>query len=612
MYKLNNSFKYGMILSLNSSPRIAECFQAIQDKCGNERMLAATFNHRFYNIYDKNYIKNLTDIHDLDHIMFSMKPSSKQLLAILPEYELKEFQDLSQVIFVLQLLGRYNIDSAVLDTRFLETGEKGIIHIRDIETQISTFLSKVEEQFKHINVRKQFPMLFSVKKVLPHIQSKNLVLLDSCDLDPNFLAYDYTKKQINELEKDLFWLGFDSEYKVVTHDKEYPETKWTAKAKHVPHGKGFYDKEIAYCSRCCLPETMEGIELDHLGVCVPCRSSEDKMHINWEERKQLIENIFHSHKTEDYYDCLLPMSGGKDSTYQAHILNKIIKVTPLAVTASQSWQSLEGRYNLENCLQKFDLDHIFFVKARNVVNKVAKKSLNVIGDACWHCHIATGVFPIQSALVWDLKLMCYGESLAESDGRDSYREKMKRQENTSVYYNLDVSARVKAEDMVDDKISEQEMYSWTYPPKDSLDQSKIQYIHIGDYFFWDEEKQVEFVKRNYEWMDFKVENTYKGYKSIECVMAGVHDYANFIKRGVGRATIQASEDVRRGLMTREEGFELTKKYDTQRPHALDYYLKITGLTEEEFEAEIKLARNKSEYAMKLEQIHSKAVEEVND
>ena len=196
--------------------------------------------------------------------------------------------------------------------------------------------------------------------------------------------------------------------------------------------------------------------------------------------------------------------------------------------------------------------------------------------------------------------MCYGESLAEADGRDSYRDKMKRQENTSIYYNLNVSARIKAEEMVDVHISEQEMHSWTYPPKESIDKSKIQYIHVGDYFFWDEERQVEFIKRNYEWMDFKVENTYKGYKSIECIMAGVHDYANFIKRGIGRATIQASEDVRRGLMTREEGFELTKKYDTQRPHALDYYLKISGLTEEEFESEVKLSRNKSEYAMKLD------------
>jgi hypothetical protein len=83
-------------------------------------------------------------------------------------------------------------------------------------------------------------------------------------------------------------------------------------------------------------------------------------------------------------------------------------------------------------------------------------------------------------------------------------------------------------------------------------------------------------------------------------MAGVHDYANFIKRGIGRATVQASTDVRRGLLTREEGFEFAKEFDTQRPHALDFYLKLTGLSEEEFEQILKDARAKSQYAIKLD------------
>ena len=98
---------------------------------------------------------------------------------------------------------------------------------------------------------------------------------------------------------------------------------------------------------------------------------------------------------------------------------------------------------------------------------------------------------------------------------------------------------------------------------------------------------------------FKVENSFKGYKSVECIMAGVHDYSNFIKRGIGRATVQASEDVRRGLLTREEGMELAKEFDSQRPHALDYYLKITGLTEREYEETLFSARKKSKYASKL-------------
>jgi hypothetical protein len=65
-------------------------------------------------------------------------------------------------------------------------------------------------------------------------------------------------------------------------------------------------------------------------------------------------------------------------------------------------------------------------------------------------------------------------------------------------------------------------------------------------------------------------------------MAGVHDYTKFLKRGFGRGTDHASADVRAGLLTREEAFELAKKHDSERPPSLDYYLKITGFTEEEF------------------------------
>ena len=107
-------------------------------------------------------------------------------------------------------------------------------------------------------------------------------------------------------------------------------------------------------------------------------------------------------------------------------------------------------------------------------------------------------------------------------------------------------------------------------------------MHLGDYIFWDDERQMEFVRDHYDWKETEVEGTYKGYKSAECIMPGMHDYTNYLKRGYGRATYQASVDVRNGLLTREEGFELSKKYDSEIPESLDYYLKITGMTKEEF------------------------------
>lgn len=281
--------------------------------------------------------------------------------------------------------------------------------------------------------------------------------------------------------------------------------------------------------------------------------------------------------------------------FQAYILTFKYGLMPLAVTHGANWMSHTGRYNLENCLIKFDLDHLIFHAKRSTINKAARKSLTEIGDACWHCHIGAGTFVIQTALSWGLDLMIWGESIAERDGRGSYIN----QSEASLYYNLEVSGKVKAEDYIDESLDDKELSKWFYPNKESLQESKIRYLHLGDYMFWDEEKQVEFVVKEFEWMNSKVENTFKGYKSNECVMAGVHDYSNFIKRGIGRVTVQASDDIRRGLITRDEGIELAKKFDSQRPHALDFYLKITGYSEKEFEDILFEARKLSKGASKL-------------
>jgi hypothetical protein len=99
------------------------------------------------------------------------------------------------------------------------------------------------------------------------------------------------------------------------------------------------------------------------------------------------------------------------------------------------------------------------------------------------------------------------------------------------------------------------------------------------------------VRDTYGWREGRVEGTYKGYKSVECRMAGVHDYTKFLKRGFGRGTDHASADVRAGLMTREEAFELAKHHDAERPDALDYYLEITGYSEDEFDAIMREHRN---------------------
>lgn len=346
-------------------------------------------------------------------------------------------------------------------------------------------------------------------------------------------------------------------------------------------GKPLYDGLLTYCIRCCMPETQEGVTFDEMGICPSCRSAEEKIHINWATRERQLRALLEEHKSQagSNYDCIVPISGGKDSTFQLHVLTQVYGMKPLAVTFSHNWYTKTGLYNLYNALEKFNVDHIMFTPARRVVNKLARKSLSMIGDSCWHCHMGVGAFPLQIAVRFGIKLLVWGESLSDNDGRATYFEGVTKYDRD---YFTKVSARVEAPAMVGGDITAKDVHPFMLPSVEDVERAGVIGIHLGDYLFWDDERQTEFVKRVYGWKEDYVEGAYKTYKSVECVMAGVHDYSKFVKRGFGRGTDQASQDVRAGLLTRAEGFDLAKVVDTARPRALDYYLHITGLTEAEF------------------------------
>ena len=337
---------------------------------------------------------------------------------------------------------------------------------------------------------------------------------------------------------------------------------------------------LQYCVRCCIPETEDGTTFDELGICQACRSSEEKMHIDWVERDRELRRILDEAKAKagNNYDCVIPISGGKDSTFQLHTLVNVYKVKPLAVTFSHNWFSETGWYNLLNALETFNVDHIMFTPSRSLVNRMAKRSLFAIGDACWHCHAGVDAFPMQAAVRFNIPLIVYGEPPAEGHGMSSYSKPLRMTREES----LKVSAKVTPREMVSETLSERDLYPFEVPTQEEFDRVGIHKIFLGDYIFWDDERQTEFVRDTYGWRETEMEGTYKRYKSAECIMPGVHDFTLYLKRGYGRGTTQANVDVRNGLLTREEGFALARRHDTERPEALDYFLKITGMTDEEF------------------------------
>lgn len=590
----NQYFHYDGIIFLDES--VSNYFEELNLlRLSESKYLIVLLDDRNYSLKEKNIIKAHLDELQLDVLMFTLRPEYLNII----NKNFKDFKILRSIIrlnWILNCLEKYNIKNVYLNIDII----KNLNFIYKDNLNLLLTLKKLINNKIHSLKRKNYKNISNniflnlINFLDPYkIAGKNFFFLkNAANKNNKKLSF---KNQISKKEENIFWIGFDKDFKDIPWDKKYPTTKWSKKFKQK---KLLYQDELQYCTRCCLPETMEGITFDEFGVCTPCRSSEEKMHINWKDKQSELIQILNKFKNKNYYDCLLPISGGKDSTFQAYVLDRVYKVNSLAVTHGTNWMSLTGRYNLENCINKFNLDHLFFLPNRRIINKVAKKSPELIGDACWHCHIGTQTFPMQTAVKWQIPLMIYGESIAERDGRGSYKKILKPEEK--YYYGLNVSAKVEPIKYVDNNIKYSEVQIWNYPSKQEMIESNIIYLHLGDYIFWDEQKQTEFIINQFNWrINNRVENTYKGYKSNECIMAGVHDYLNFIKRGVGRATLHASDDVRRGLIKRNEAINLIKQYDPQRPHALDYFLKITNLKEKNLENKIIASRKFSKFASKL-------------
>jgi N-acetyl sugar amidotransferase len=590
----NQYFHYDGIIFLDES--VSNYFEELKlIKSTNLNYLILLLDDRNYSLREKNLIKAYIDNLQLDVLMFTLKPEYLNVI----NKKIKDFKILRSIFrlnWIFNCLDKYNFKNVYLNINIIKNLKFDYKNNLDLFYKLKKIIDCKINYFRKKRNKRIFNYAFlkSINFLDPNkLGEKNFYFLNNIVKKNNKKLL--FKNQISKKQENIFWIGFDKYFKDIPWNKKYHSTKWSKKFKS---NKLLYQDKLQYCTRCCLPETMEGITFDELGVCTPCRSSEEKMHINWKEKQSELVKIFNKFKNKDYYDCILPISGGKDSTFQAYVLDKVYKTNSLAVTHGTNWMSLTGRYNLENCINKFNLDHLFFLPNRNIINKVAKKSPELIGDACWHCHIGSQTFPMQTAVKWQIPLMIYGESIAERDGRGSYKKILKPEEK--YYYGLNVSAKVEPVKYVGNDIKYSEVQIWNYPSKLEMIKSQIIYLHLGDYIFWDEQKQTEFIINQFAWkINDRVENTYKGYKSNECIMAGVHDYLNFIKRGVGRATLHASDDVRRGLIKRDEAINLIKEYDPQRPHALDYFLKITKIKEKNLESKIIASRKSSTFASKL-------------
>jgi len=347
-----------------------------------------------------------------------------------------------------------------------------------------------------------------------------------------------------------------------------------------------------------MPETNRGMKFDKDGVCTACRYYETKKKIDWTARKKQLEKILDKYRSKNgsNYDCIIPVSGGKDSTYQVHLITKEFKMNPLLVTFNHDWLTSVGIYNRDNLSRQFNMDHIMFTPNPEVVRRITKVSMRKLGgDFCWHCHAGIFAFTLRTALNYQIPILIYGENYIYETGMDVGNER------TTQDRKYIIEKQMKGFD-VDDFIGEEglttsDLRSYTLPSDEELEELGMVGLFLGDYINWDAKKHVEFIKKEYGWRGAEYgkeddgyiappgsvcEGAYEDYENVECKMPGVHDYLKFLKMGYGRATDQASMDIRRGLLTREEALKKVAEYDDKRPPSLNWLLDYMDMTEDEF------------------------------
>jgi N-acetyl sugar amidotransferase len=339
------------------------------------------------------------------------------------------------------------------------------------------------------------------------------------------------------------------------------------------------------CNACMLPETHETISFDKVGTCNICRQVEFKNEsIDWNMKKLELDQLVETHRGKYDYDCIVPFSGGKDSTWTLYYLVKEYGLKPLVVRFDHGFFRPNLEENTKKVCRSLGVDIMTFTPNWKVVQRLMLQSFLEKGDFCWHCHTGIFSYPMWIALEKKIPLIFWGEPSSEYTAYFSYDQTEDVDEKRlNRYVNLGISA----DDMfvrLGGKVDPRDLKPFSYPMLKDLRALNYRSVCLGSYIPWDVKRQSKTIMDELGWKGDQVENVppQYDYEKIECQMQGVRDYIKYIKRGYSRPSHLVAIDIRNGRIDRDEGQRLIEEYEGKRPPSLDLFLEFVGLTEEEF------------------------------
>ena len=344
---------------------------------------------------------------------------------------------------------------------------------------------------------------------------------------------------------------------------------------------------MRYCRKCNMPDTRPGSVFDSEGVCQACRNYEARKTVNWEERKEeLIELCDKYRREDDYYDCIVPVSGGKDSHFLVHKMKVEMGMNPLLITVGNpfTWTQA-GLHNFKNMGDAFSCDHILFNMSTDILRRVIKIEFEELGNPLMLVETACYTVTLKMAVKLGIPLVVFGENPEYEYGttdRDSYsaNEYISEGQPYGIFKTIDFDFWQQR------GVSRKELNAFIPPTEEELKRVRPEVVFMSYFVPWSSTKNLEIAKRYgfrdlaHEW---RREGCIEDFEQIDSIGYIVHLWLKYPKFGFQRTSDIAGRRVREGKLSLSEAKKLIKEHDHKLDQrAMEDFIEFLGYTPNQF------------------------------
>lgn len=352
---------------------------------------------------------------------------------------------------------------------------------------------------------------------------------------------------------------------------------------------------MRFCKRCVLPDTKPGVVFDGEGICSACRSVERKHTIDWEARAQRFARLCDEIRGSNGngYECIVPVSGGKDSCNQVYMMSQVYKLRTLAVVIIPHLQTIEGIDNLNSMVTNLGVDLIKVSVRPSTLQKIRRAAFLKIGNPNYAEHRVVFSAVARTAIFYGAPLVVWGEDIGVEFG-GNVASSSANEGSAEELINNDLFREAGFEELTEGSIDENELFFYIHPEVDELRKKRIRSIYLGFYHWWDGIKHYQ-VARQFGFQGRRLgplSGNVIAYDNIDEKLCEVHNWIKFLKFGFWRPHDECCYKIWNGYMTRSEAVELVRKAQYEFPiEYFNEFLEYHQLSETEFWACVEKWRN---------------------